>query len=203
MFKQRGVLRARNIHHYLKDDRSTPRFYTIKNDLVSRARERDVFSSRSSLQVFTVQFDEFVHGKWMPFNGTDVQLEFVRIDPFVRSTMKNKGKNESMLLARSPHVLLLSRSTRSPIPCSRHLRDLQVRDRLQSCWLHASLFRHPGNDSSSVRLSSFFTPTSGLCPSVASHRVRTIHHLGLSVLYLFVLDDGWCFPSQFHRALPS
>jgi hypothetical protein len=27
----------------------------------------------------------------MPFNGTDVQLEFVRIDPFVRTTMKNKG----------------------------------------------------------------------------------------------------------------
>ncbi len=38
-----------------------------------------------------MQFDEFVHGKWMPFNGTDVQLEFVRIDPFVRTTLKNKG----------------------------------------------------------------------------------------------------------------
>jgi len=44
-----------------------------------------------SIKVFNVQFDEFVHGKWMPFNGTDVQLEFVRIDPFVRTTMKNKG----------------------------------------------------------------------------------------------------------------
>ncbi|CAF3340459.1 unnamed protein product [Rotaria socialis] len=74
IFKQRGVLRARNIRHYLKQDKSTPRFYTIKNDIV-----------------FNVQFDEFVHGKWMPFNGTDVQLEFVRIDPFVRATMKNKG----------------------------------------------------------------------------------------------------------------
>ena len=27
----------------------------------------------------------------MPFNGTDVQMEFVRIDPFVRTTLKNKG----------------------------------------------------------------------------------------------------------------
>jgi len=27
----------------------------------------------------------------MPFNGTDVQLEFVRIDPFVRTTLENKG----------------------------------------------------------------------------------------------------------------
>ncbi|CAF0932015.1 unnamed protein product [Adineta ricciae] len=74
VFKQRGVLRARNIRHYLKSDKSTPRFYTVKNDIV-----------------FNVQFDEFVHGKWMPFNGTDVQLEFVRIDPFVRTTLKNKG----------------------------------------------------------------------------------------------------------------
>jgi hypothetical protein len=30
----------------------------------------------------------------MPFNGTDVQLEFVRIDPFVRTTMKNKGMDK-------------------------------------------------------------------------------------------------------------
>ncbi|CAF1124869.1 unnamed protein product [Rotaria sp. Silwood1] len=74
LFKQRGVLRARNIRHYLKDDKSTPRFYTVKNDIV-----------------FSIQFDEFVHGKWMPFNGTDVQLEFVRIDPFVRTTLNNKG----------------------------------------------------------------------------------------------------------------
>jgi oligosaccharyltransferase complex subunit beta len=74
LFKQRGVVRARNIHHYLKEDKTTPRFYTVKNDIV-----------------FNVQFDEFVHGKWMPFNGTDVQLEFVRIDPFVRTTLKNKG----------------------------------------------------------------------------------------------------------------
>ena len=27
----------------------------------------------------------------MAFNGSDVQLEFVRIDPFVRTTLKNKG----------------------------------------------------------------------------------------------------------------
>jgi hypothetical protein len=33
----------------------------------------------------------------MPFNGTDVQLEFVRIDPFVRTTMKNKGMKNSFI----------------------------------------------------------------------------------------------------------
>ncbi len=50
------------------------------------------------LQVFNVQFDEFVYGQWVPFNGTDVQLEFVRIDPFVRTTLKNKGLKEKNLI---------------------------------------------------------------------------------------------------------
>ncbi len=36
LFKQRGVLRARNIRHYLKSDKSTPRFYTVKNDIVRK-----------------------------------------------------------------------------------------------------------------------------------------------------------------------
>jgi oligosaccharyltransferase complex subunit beta len=74
LFKQRGVLRARNIRHYLKSDKTTPRFYTVKDDIV-----------------FNVQFDEFVYGQWVPFNGTDVQLEFVRIDPFVRTKLNNNG----------------------------------------------------------------------------------------------------------------
>ncbi len=57
-------------------------------------RNNDLFFC---IKVFNVQFDEFVHGKWMPFNGTDVQLEFVRIDPFVRTTMKNKGMKNSFI----------------------------------------------------------------------------------------------------------
>lgn len=74
VFKQRGVLRARNIQHYLTADKATPKFYTVKEDVT-----------------YNIHFDEFVHGRWVPFNGTDVQLEFVRIDPFVRTTLKNKG----------------------------------------------------------------------------------------------------------------
>jgi len=39
VFKQRGVLRSRNIRHYLKADKSTPRFYTVKNDIVSEIQQ--------------------------------------------------------------------------------------------------------------------------------------------------------------------
>ena len=30
-------------------------------------------------------------GKWVAYNGKDVQMEFVRIDPFVRLTLENKN----------------------------------------------------------------------------------------------------------------
>ena len=37
---------------------------------------------------------ELVDGKWVGFNGKDMQMEFVRIDPFVRITMENKGQGK-------------------------------------------------------------------------------------------------------------
>lgn len=34
-----------------------------------------------------------VNGKWVPFQNNDVQLEFIRLDPFVRTTLVNKNGN--------------------------------------------------------------------------------------------------------------
>ncbi len=34
-----------------------------------------------------------VNGKWQPYQGTDVQFEFVRLDPFVRSTLTKTNQN--------------------------------------------------------------------------------------------------------------
>ena len=38
-----------------------------------------------------MEIEKFDNGKWVPFDADDVQLEFVRIDPFVRTTLKRKG----------------------------------------------------------------------------------------------------------------
>jgi len=38
-----------------------------------------------------VEIQKYEDGKWVPFEADDVQLEFVRIDPFVRTTLKSKG----------------------------------------------------------------------------------------------------------------
>ena len=44
-------------------------------------------------QVYSIEIEELVDGKWEPFQGNDVQLEFFRIDPFVRITL-NKTNGE-------------------------------------------------------------------------------------------------------------
>lgn len=41
-------------------------------------------------QVYTIKVDILENGEWKPFVADDIQLEFVRIDPFVRTTLKGQ-----------------------------------------------------------------------------------------------------------------
>ena len=43
--------------------------------------------------VYSIGIEELRDGVWGPYAGTDVQMEFVRIDPFVRTTLKNHNGN--------------------------------------------------------------------------------------------------------------
>jgi len=79
-FKQSGVLKIESVSHHKKGEKETPNYYTIKDDAV-----------------FSIVVKELVNGKWVPFTGTDMQMEFVRIDPFVRVTMENDGKKGVMV----------------------------------------------------------------------------------------------------------
>mgnify|MGYP001810618464 CR=1 FL=1 len=74
VFKEKGVLRVANINHHKVGEKSAPAAYTIKQDIV-----------------YSIRIEENVNGKWIPFQGSDVQLEFVRLDPFVRTTLVNKN----------------------------------------------------------------------------------------------------------------
>jgi hypothetical protein len=49
------------------------------------------------LKVYTIEIEKLQKGIWVPYDADDVQLEFVRIDPFVRTTLKRKqgGKYEA------------------------------------------------------------------------------------------------------------
>eukprot|EP00092_Neocalanus_flemingeri_P036497 GFUD01039740.1.p1 GENE.GFUD01039740.1~~GFUD01039740.1.p1 ORF type:complete len:433 (-),score=127.73 GFUD01039740.1:260-1558(-) len=79
-FKQSGVLRVESISHHREGEENTPNFYTIKEQAV-----------------YTIVVKELVNGEWVAFDGTDMQMEFVRIDPFVRVTMENKGGKGEMV----------------------------------------------------------------------------------------------------------
>jgi len=67
-FKRSGVLRVAELSHYLADSKKTPDAYTIEEDVV-----------------YNIKIEELVGGKWVAFQNKDVQMEFFRIDPFVRT----------------------------------------------------------------------------------------------------------------------
>merc|ERR1719378_80248 len=71
-FKQKGVLRVASVEHHLAGETAPPAPYTIEENVV-----------------YKIKIEEMVDGKWMPFQANDVQLEFFRIDPFVRINLKS------------------------------------------------------------------------------------------------------------------
>uniref|UniRef100_A0A5S6Q6K1 Dolichyl-diphosphooligosaccharide--protein glycosyltransferase 48 kDa subunit n=1 Tax=Trichuris muris TaxID=70415 RepID=A0A5S6Q6K1_TRIMR len=75
VFKEKGVLRVKSVKHHKVGEREAPAAYTIMDMLQ-----------------FTIEIEERRNGKWIPYVANDVQLEFVRIDPFIRTTLKG-GKD--------------------------------------------------------------------------------------------------------------
>jgi oligosaccharyltransferase complex subunit beta len=75
VFKEEGVLRVGKVEHHLIGASQAPAYYTVLEDVV-----------------FSIEVDQLKNGKWEPYGATDLQLEFVRIDPFVRTPLKREGK---------------------------------------------------------------------------------------------------------------
>ncbi|EFN80101.1 dolichyl-diphosphooligosaccharide--protein glycosyltransferase 48 kDa subunit [Harpegnathos saltator] len=75
VFKENGVIRVSSVHHHRIGESQPPAAYTIMDDVVYSINVEQLSSG----------------GKWVPYETNDLQLEFVRIDPFVRMTMKPVG----------------------------------------------------------------------------------------------------------------
>ena len=73
-FQQTGVIRIDSVSHKIAGTADTPAYYTIRQHCE-----------------YTLKISEYVRGEWVPFKADDVQMEFVRIDPFVRQRMINKN----------------------------------------------------------------------------------------------------------------
>ena len=122
----------------------------------------------------------------MPFNGTDVQLEFVRIDPFVRTTLKNKnGQLEAQFLVPDTYGIYKFIIDYNRVGYTHLFSATQV-----------EMFLEEMNR-------MFFKVNLGLRSSITTYRIRTIHYIGISILYLSIFHDGWCFSFKFSRPLSS
>jgi len=89
VFQERGLLRATNLTHHNQNNIPNPLSYRVTDDVD-----------------FSVAIEEFdgVKGEWVPFVATDVQLEFVMIDPYIRTTLKNDGKGHYTASFKLPDV---------------------------------------------------------------------------------------------------
>ena len=74
VFKEEGVLRVGKIDHHLAGQNKSSSYYTIMDEVV-----------------FSIEIEILKGNKWIPFQANDVQLEFIRIDPFVRMPLENKN----------------------------------------------------------------------------------------------------------------
>ena len=72
--KNSGVLRSTDMTHYRVGETETPSYYTINEQIR-----------------FQIKIEELVAGEWVPFDQNDVQVDYHRLDPFVRRTMDNNN----------------------------------------------------------------------------------------------------------------
>ena len=76
VFKEKGVLSVGKVVHRLQESTvASPEEYTVKDNVR-----------------YEIEILELVNDLWVPYRGNDVQLDFHRIDPFVR-TFLNKTKD--------------------------------------------------------------------------------------------------------------
>lgn len=87
VFKENGVIRVSAVHHHKVGDSEPPAAYTIMDDVV-----------------YSITVQKLAGDKWVPYETNDLQLEFVRIDPFVRMTMKPVGNGRYEARFKIPDV---------------------------------------------------------------------------------------------------
>jgi len=86
VFKEKGLLRVGEVSHNLVDG-DTPAAYTIIDNVE-----------------YVIQIDSLENGKWVPFKANDIQLKFVRIDPFVITGLKQRDDGKYFIQFILPDV---------------------------------------------------------------------------------------------------
>jgi oligosaccharyltransferase complex subunit beta len=87
VFKETGEIRVKSVKHHKEGEKEAPASYTITEPVV-----------------YTIEIEEQIDGAWKPYVANDIQLEFVRIDPFVRLTLKSVGGGRYQAKFKIPDV---------------------------------------------------------------------------------------------------
>uniref|UniRef100_A0AAV1VDI2 Dolichyl-diphosphooligosaccharide--protein glycosyltransferase 48 kDa subunit n=1 Tax=Peronospora matthiolae TaxID=2874970 RepID=A0AAV1VDI2_9STRA len=111
-FQESGVLRMTNVKHH-REDGSLPakmlsdahrgdQPITLYPD-AEVARDSLVYRVKDNL-TYSFDLHELKDGKWVPYRANDVQLEFVMLDPHVRTTMVHDNKGHFHVTFQAPDV---------------------------------------------------------------------------------------------------
>jgi oligosaccharyltransferase complex subunit beta len=87
VFGENGMIRVVSVKHHKEGEKDAPQYYTITDPAV-----------------YTIEIQQLESGKWKPFVANDIQVEFVRIDPFVRLTLKGIGGGKYQAKFKIPDV---------------------------------------------------------------------------------------------------
>ncbi|XP_043660585.1 dolichyl-diphosphooligosaccharide--protein glycosyltransferase 48 kDa subunit [Drosophila teissieri] len=88
VFGETGRLRVASVQHHKEGELLPPdQAYTITDPVV-----------------YTIGIEELVQGEWRAFKASDIQLEFVRIDPFVRTYLKQTNSGAYQAKFKIPDV---------------------------------------------------------------------------------------------------
>jgi oligosaccharyltransferase complex subunit beta len=65
--QEKGVLRVTSRHHHKEGEYEQLKMYRVKDNIT-----------------YTIEISEYVNDQWQAFNGNDVQLEIIMLDPYIR-----------------------------------------------------------------------------------------------------------------------
>lgn len=86
-FQERGILRIKSVSHHIVGEATPREMYTIKDEIE-----------------YIIEIEEYKGKKWAPFTASDVQLEFIRLDPHIRTTLKSDGNGKFSTIFTIPDV---------------------------------------------------------------------------------------------------
>jgi oligosaccharyltransferase complex subunit beta len=86
-FHERSVLRVSNLRHHPPNSTEQPQRYRITDEVV-----------------FEVNIEQYKDGSWQPYEASDVQLEFVMLDPHVRTFLEHDRQGRFFKQFKIPDV---------------------------------------------------------------------------------------------------